>query len=323
MSIVLGVGTDNGVLVLAPGGPSAHWQLIAQGLYGRKIVTLARHPAGMIYAGAANGTVYRSRDLENWEPLFDGLTYTSVHSLAIDPTNPSHMYAGTAPATLFRSVDEGRNWATIDAFRQVPGASSWSNSSPPYMPRLCSIQIHPIRPELVVAVVNTGGVLVSPDTGQSWFERHQGLSRDVTAVAHCAQHPARIFATCGIGFFRSDNLGSTWMHRMSGLPYMFTKALALDEDDPDRLMLGVNRTREGGPTMFRSYSGGLSWEICPSNLNHQPKHSVTAMCAGPAGCFFAGTDGGELYGTFNFGDLWGKLRPTMGAIRALSVVHRL
>lgn len=321
MTLVLAVGTDNGVLVIAPGGPSTHWQLIAQGLYGRKIAALARHPSGMLYAGAANGTVYRTRDLENWEPLFDGLKYTSVHALAIDPRDSDHMYAGTAPASLFRSRDQGRNWTQIPAYNRVKGADKWTASTPPYLSRLSSVQVHPQRPEILVTAVQNGGVMISPDAGETWFERYQGLSRDITSVALVAQHHARVYATCGIGFFRSDNLGGTWMHRMSGLPYMFTRAVVADEDDPDQVMLGVNRNKDGGPVMFRSYSGGLNWEICPSAINYQPTHSVTAMCAGPQ-CMFVATDGGELFGTFNFGELWSKIRPTMPPIRSIMVVNR-
>ena len=266
MSIVLGVGTDNGVLLLAPGGPSTHWQLIAQGLYGRKIVTLARHPEGMLYAGAANGNVYRTRDLENWEPLFDGLKYPSVHSLVIDPRNSNLMYAGTAPAALFRSQDQGRNWAAVEAFSRVPSANNWTNSAPPYLPRLATLNLHPVRPEIMVATVQTGGLMISPDAGETWFERHQGLSKDLTGVGMAAQHPARLYATCGIGFFRSENLGSTWMHRMSGLPYMYTRALAVDENDPDAMVPMVSESRHfwiivaGGDGRHSAWMP--AWNVC-------------------------------------------------------------
>lgn len=311
VNLLVAVGTDNGVLVFRPEGTG--WTLKAQGLYGRVVPALAFHKDGTLYAGAANGTVYRSSDLENWEPLFDGLTYPSVHSLAFDPQDPNVILAGTEPAAVFKSVNGGTSWVQLKSFNQVPGSARWSNSVAPYRPRVTGLAYQGRR---IVATVEVGGALVSDDGGETWTEVNEGLARDTNALAAGPDH---LFATTGLGFHRSDNSGKSWKNLISGLPYIFTQGLACDSADPKKLIIGVNKARRGGGAqIFRSSNGGDNWQITPNGVQTNGDSCLTAVAAGH-GCFVAGTDKGDLFGTFDFGDLWQRVRPGLPPVRGLCV----
>ncbi|MBI3926662.1 MAG: hypothetical protein HY319_14060 [Armatimonadetes bacterium] len=319
-SILLGVGTDNGALVLRQGPPHAHWELIVHGLYNRHIACIAQHPDGSIWAGAANGTVYRTRDWENWEPSFEGLRYTSVYSLAIDSRDPDVIYAGTSPATVFRSTDRGRTWQELSAYRKVDGVDKWSFDRPPYLPRVRRFLQHPTQPKLLMSAIQFGGVVMSPDGGESWEARYDGLPRQVYDINVHPGSPARIYASTVIGFFRSDDLGKSWRNLVQGMPYLFSRCLAIDSEDPELVVLGVDRRQDGGGTIFRSENGGLNWQIASSGLSGLDSSSMTCMTSGH-GLFFAGTDKGDLFASFDGGKFWPKIRPPLHAIRSLAVLN--
>jgi photosystem II stability/assembly factor-like uncharacterized protein len=311
VNLLVAAGTDNGVLVFRPDATT--WTLKAQGLYGRKVPALAFHKDGSLYAGAANGTVYRSSDLENWEPLFEGLTHPSVHSLVFDPQNPNVIFAGTEPAAVFRSDNGGSSWTQLKSFNQVPGSSKWTNSVAPYRPRVSGLAFQGRR---LVATVEVGGALVSDDNGETWTEASDGLAKDTNALVAGPDH---LFATTGLGFHRSDNSGKNWKNLISGLPYIFTQGLAVDSADPKKLIIGVNKARRGGGAqIFRSSNGGENWQITPNGIVTNGDSCLTAVASGH-GCFVAGTDKGDLFGTFDFGDLWKRIRPGLAPVRGVCV----
>ena len=67
-----------------------------------RVVTGAFHPTNpsTIYIGPANGGVWKSIDNGiNWVPLTDDQPSMSMGAIAIDPTNPNIVYAGTGEAT--------------------------------------------------------------------------------------------------------------------------------------------------------------------------------------------------------------------------------
>ena len=62
------------------------------------------------------------------------MTSKDVYSLAaIEQNGGVMLYAGTQPASLFRSRDLGRNWVELPALRQVPSAKHWTFPAPPHL----------------------------------------------------------------------------------------------------------------------------------------------------------------------------------------------
>ncbi len=55
--------------------------------------------------------VYKSMDGGlNWQSANHGLTNLYINSLAIDPTHPSTLYAGTYHNQVYKSQDGGNSW---------------------------------------------------------------------------------------------------------------------------------------------------------------------------------------------------------------------
>lgn len=314
----IAVGTDRGVMVLKPGeAPGASWSMVNYGLSTRRIQALAQGAEGSLYAGSEQGMISQTLDGENWKTFAEGLASASIRALSLHPAEPGTLYAGAQPAAVFRSGDGGARWERLAGFNAVPGAGNWNSPIPPYRAAVKALRQLPQHPRALLAAVAMGGLIASLDGGLTWAERHQGLSREVNDLALHPARPARVFAATGTGVFRSDDLAATWQETSQGLPYLFVQALAMDPEDPERLMAGITQQREGGASLVaRSQDGGRTWQVTAKGLPSLQGQCLTAMTSMP-GLFAFGTDSGALFVTRDFGELWWPMRQGCPGIRSL------
>jgi len=105
---------------------SLRWRLVGPFRGGRS-VAVAGDPAdaATFYFGACAGGVWKSTDGgAYWENVSDGFFETAaIGALAVAPSDPNVIYAGTGEACIrgnvshgdgvYRSVDAGRTWANV------------------------------------------------------------------------------------------------------------------------------------------------------------------------------------------------------------------
>src|SRR5262249_38521180 len=102
-----------------------HWRSIGPSRGGRVLAVagVPREP-NHFYFGAVNGGVWETTDAgRTWRPISDGHPIVSVGALALAPSNPKVIYAGTGEADMrsdiaqgdgvYRSADGGRTWAHV------------------------------------------------------------------------------------------------------------------------------------------------------------------------------------------------------------------
>src|SRR5260221_305110 len=91
---------------------------------GNRIASVAGIPGdpSTYYAGAASGGIFKSIDGGNaWLPIFDSQPVAAIGALAVAPSNPSIVWAGTGEAWairdsdvigdgVYKSTDAGRTW---------------------------------------------------------------------------------------------------------------------------------------------------------------------------------------------------------------------
>src|SRR2546428_2248780 len=76
------------------------------------------------YAGAASGGIWKTTDAGiHWQPIFDDQDVSSIGALAVAPSNPSIVWAGTGEPWIrshisvgngvYKSTDAGRTWTRM------------------------------------------------------------------------------------------------------------------------------------------------------------------------------------------------------------------
>lgn len=316
MSAVLAIGTTQGVYILAesPGD----WKLLGQGLIGRHIHCLQATADGTLWAGTESTGLYTSKNLEEWHPLVNDLSGKGIHSILFHPKESSVMLCGTAPASLYLSLDRGKNFQELPALRQHPGSQHWGYPEPPYRSRLHRLALHPTDMDVIYAGVLSGGFYLSGDVGQSWQERTKGLGRLVHDLCGHPLLPGRIYACSPVGFYVSENLGEAWVERNHGLAYLHTGVLAVHPDEPNVVFLSSHRSAQGGGTVYRSPNAGQRWEAC-SGLPFAADIRFGAMVM-RGDSLVVGSSQGDIFLSRDLGTTWRKIRAAMPPITCLTLI---
>lgn len=270
------------------GGPRAgSWTFRGPTNVGGRITDLAVDPrdANVVYAAAAEGGVLRSTDAgQHWTPLFDEQATLSVGALALDPTNPDIVLAGTGEVNpgggsvayggsgVYRSTNQGATWTPLG----LEGTGS-----------IGRIRFHPSDPNRIyVAAMGDlwskdadRGVYRTTNGGSSW-DRVLFVSDSTGAVDLVVRpdQPNVIFAamwerirrpksyqyggtTCAV--YKTTDGGTSWSVVAGGLPASSSQrgriGLSLCQAQPD-VMTAIYADRTGNfDGLYRSTNGGTSW----------------------------------------------------------------
>lgn len=222
-----------------------------------------------------------------WTPL--GPDGASVYALAVHPTNPRIIYAGTETAGVFKSVDGGETWKPSNTGIVPLGQGVWVRV----------LVIDPQRPQTLYAATLQNGVYRSEDGGRSWVSASQGLPRigsffsTIFALVLDPSSPRTLYAGTQNGVYRSANGGVTWRRR-SGFG---AGALAVH---PTTGAIYAGGMFHG---VFRSMDRGISWTPTGSGI---PSHvGIASLAIDPQAPrrLLAGTAEG-IYRSIDSGRTW-------------------
>ena len=312
---VLGLATDRGVLVLKPGEEATEYVKACQGLLNRKCPCLARLGDGRLAAGTADFFVHLSTDGQTWKASLEGLNRQNITSLARHPQHKHLFFAGTSTPAVFLSQDFGATWQALAPLESLTSASRWTARKSPYRARVSAVACHPEHAGVIIAGIEIGGLAASRDGGKSWVRRDEGLPPDVRQVI-TPPIAGRIYVGTGAGFYRSDDLGGTWVEMNKGLPYTQVQAMAVANGNPELIILSVSGKDEGLSAILQSTNGGQSWEMASHGLPRLDDRIISCLSFGRGG-FYAGTNKGELFGLDNLEGRWIGLGSNYSPINAI------
>ncbi|MCU1233509.1 MAG: hypothetical protein JWP63_1476 [Candidatus Solibacter sp.] len=292
------------------------------------------------YVGAASGGVWKSTNSgANWAPIFDNQTSMAIGALAVAPTDPKTVWAGTGEAWAIRDSDMQGD----GIYKSTDAGATWKNMGLVEAGRIGRIIVHPTDANTVYACVAgrlTGpqeerGVFRTKDGGATWQRvlfvnpntGCSGLSLDpanpnfmVAGTWEVVMHTYAMFSGGpGSGVFTSHDGGTTWTrvegHGMPKSP-VGKIDVAIAPSNAKRVYALIQTADQG--SLWRSDDGGENWAVVNwqralvgragyyIRLAVNPANPDEVFVADSS--FWGSTDGGKSFRTLNWGgdthDIW-------------------
>ena len=174
-----------------------------------RILSIAVDPTNenVAYVGSASGGVWKTTDQgANWVSVTSRLNSMHIDALAIDPSNPSTIYAGTGETYM-----PGDDFAYMGVYVTYDAGANWTllaNTADLPLSAVSSIAIDPTDTSRIYISGNTG-VYVSADAGSTWNKT--SLTGFVEQLMISTVDHNTIFATGSqTNLWRSTDAGVTW-----------------------------------------------------------------------------------------------------------------
>jgi photosystem II stability/assembly factor-like uncharacterized protein len=244
-----------------------------------------------IYLATASGGIWKTTNKgTTWAPIFDDQPVSTFGDLAIAPSDPLVVWAGTGEQQNRQSTSWGNG-----VYRSTDGGATWTHLGLVNTRHIGRVRVHPDDPDVayVAALGNLWkpsrerGIYRTTDGGATW--EHVLFVDTLTGAVDLAMDPSnpgtlyaamyqRLRRTWGFngggpggGIYKTIDGGDTWRRLENGLPAgdLGRIGLALAESNPQVLNAIIEHTEERG--VYRSEDGGESWEKV-SSLNQRPMY---------------------------------------------------
>ncbi|MEO5511130.1 MAG: hypothetical protein ABIS27_10930, partial [Longimicrobiales bacterium] len=235
------------------------------------------------YAGAASGGVWKTTDGgRTFAPVFDGQAVQAIGAIAVAPSDPRTVWAGTGEAWVIRDAD-----VTGDGiYRSTDAGATWQNMGLRETGRIGRIIVHPTNPQIVfvcalgrtTAPQQERGVYRTMDGGATWTRvlfvdantGCSGLSIDpanpailIAGMWQVEMHTWAMFSGgAGSGVYISRDGGSKWTRATDrGLPRSPVGKIdvAIAPSTPDRMFALIQTADQG--SLWRSDDAGRTWHV--------------------------------------------------------------
>ncbi|MCA1576618.1 MAG: SBBP repeat-containing protein [Acidobacteria bacterium] len=226
---------------------------------------------------------------------------SSVTALAIHPTEPGTIYAGSG-AGVFKTTNGGRTWSAMN--------------NGPTSRNVTALVINPSAPStLYIATSNFpgSGVYKSTDGGSTWNLRSSGLNHtDFLSLAIDPVTPNTLYIgvnfCCVVGthIYKTTNGSDSWAP-IAGAPPVVPSSIVIDP--LNHLSICVADSASLG-AVYKSPDAGTTWQNL--GLSGSPARFVAASPL-TAGLVYAGTDQG-LFRSVNSGANWSQIPSRKGKV---------
>jgi photosystem II stability/assembly factor-like uncharacterized protein len=235
------------------------------------------------YAGAASGGIWKTTDGgKTFVPIFDDQPVQAIGALAVSPSDPKVVWAGTGEAWVIREADVQGD----GIYKSTDAGATWRNMGLKDTGRISRIIVHPKNPDVVfVAALGrvTGpqeerGVYRTTDGGATW-QRVLFVNRDtgVSGLAMDANNPDVLIAGTwqvvmhtwamfsggpGSGLHLSKDGGTTWKkieHPGLPKPPVGKIDVAIAPSNSNRMYALIQTASQG--SLWRSDDAGTSWRV--------------------------------------------------------------
>ena len=253
----------------APLGPAT---LGGGGFYGGvnsgRVTGLAYIPsgphAGRVVAGTAGGGIWTTDNNGSvWTARSDFAPSLAIGSVAVDPSHPEHLIAGTGEAN-----QSGDSYPGFGILSSTNGGTTWSTQNPGGVfngLKIAQVAIDPTNSSHMFAATS-GGLFVTTNGGTTWAKptdpSYASVDGSITAVVINPVTPATVFIGGGPAqVAKSTDGGVHWAPANTGVAasgsFALT-ALAIANSTPSTMYLSIG-SLSNPAAAYKSTDGGTTW----------------------------------------------------------------
>jgi photosystem II stability/assembly factor-like uncharacterized protein len=264
------------------------WRCIGPFRGGRTVaITGVPKQPNVFYMAAVNGGIWKTYDFgRTWNPIFDEQDTGSVGALAVAPSNPNVVYAGSGEGLQRPDLAVGDGF-----YKSTDAGKTWTHLGLRDAQQITAIVIDPQNPDRVFVAAEghpygpnaERGVFRSLDGGRTFekvlFKDENTGAADLVMdptnpqILFAALWAARVapweirsgesFVIPGSGLYKSTDGGTTWRQITKGLPSgeqgLARIGIAIANNNPKRMYLTVESQKDAG--IYRSDDAGESWQF--------------------------------------------------------------
>ena len=291
----------SGVLVLAPTILTAqtspfdglHFRSIGPAATGGRIHDIQVDPRdhSTIYIGSATGGIWKTTNKGTfWTPIFEGQPENSFGSLALSPSNPNIIWAGSGEQQNRQSSSWGSG-----VYRSTDAGATWTHVGLEQTASIARVIAHPTDANVayVAAVGNLWkanaerGVFKTTDAGKTWAKiLYVDTLTGATDLVIDPRDPNVLYAAMyqrlrsafgfngggpGSAIYKTTDGGATWKKLENGIPSgdKGRIGLSISQSKPDVLIALVEHATESGT--YRTDDAGATWRRT-SRTNPRPMY---------------------------------------------------
>ncbi|MDB5197327.1 MAG: glycosyl hydrolase repeat-containing protein [Flaviaesturariibacter sp.] len=260
-------------------GPDGNRAIAVAGVPGNPLVS---------YVGAASGGIFKTEDGGfSWRPIFDEMDNSSIGALAIAPSNPKQVWAGTGETFLIRPAHAVGN----GVYKSTDAGKTWKNTGLQQTFRISRVIVDPTDSNTVYVGAlghahgpqQERGVYKTTDGGKTW-QRMLFVNENTgcSDLSIDPKNPQILFAAMwqvdiktwnlnsggtGSGIYRSKDGGKTWEPLRNGLPGGTAHPVGKTSVDvaysnPKTVYALIE---DKDPGLYRSDDGGDNWQLVHQN----------------------------------------------------------
>ena len=269
------------------------WRLIGP-FRGGRAVAVAGVPGNSttFYFGAVNGGIWKTTDAGvAWKPIFDGQPVASIGALAVAPSDPATIYAGTGESDIREDLSSGNG-----VYKSTDAGATWRHIGLADTRQISRIVVDPQNANVVYVGAlghafganDERGVFKSIDGGEHWTRvLDLGPQTGISDLSLCASDPQVLFAGAwqvrrppwtsyapvdgpGGGLYRSQDAGKTWVRlEGNGLPQGDWGRVGVDVAPDGKRVYALIAVQKAAQTpsqerksgLYRSDDGGNTWTL--------------------------------------------------------------
>lgn len=296
---------------------------------GGRVTTVTGHSSqpSTFYMGSTGGGLWKTTNNgHSWKNVSDGYFATgSLGAIAISPSNPQIIYAGTGSDGIRSNVIIGKG-----IYQSIDEGKSWQHKGLDDVGQIGAILIHPDNPDIIMVAAQGNpftynverGVFRSEDGGKTWTKTL--FISDKTGVCDlefAPDNPQIVYASAWEairkpwsiisggyegGLYKSKDGGKTWVKLTNGLPgsLIGKSDLAVSAQNPNRLWALIEAP-EGEGGVYKSDDRGESFSLVNTkkelldrpfyycNIDANPQNANSIYVSATA--FWHSTDGGKKW----------------------------